>query len=115
VTFNIAKIDLDMKLSFADREAIESQLDECELSGNQVWTVSLRLEESLITLTADITSLKYTVTLTEDDQPVRTTTIVAGAGDGTTKGTSRAFLRQADSVLQSLIAGISVDFETQQT
>jgi hypothetical protein len=91
-----------MKLSAPDRQAIEVQMNQCKKAGLRVWSVSHRLEKSLTTFTVDITPTGYTITLTEDDQPVRTATVVASAPYGTTEESGREFLLEVDQILQNL-------------
>jgi hypothetical protein len=92
-----------MKLSSADREAIESQLNKSEKASERVWTASRSLDGEQFTLNVDITPTGYTITLTGEGESIYTKTIRCKSTAARINEVSREFLQDVDDVLEELM------------
>jgi hypothetical protein len=92
-----------MRLSAADREAIESQLKKSEKASASVWTASRSLDGEQFTLNVDIAPAEYTITITGEGESIYTKTIRCKSTAATINEVSQEFLQDIDDVLEELM------------
>jgi hypothetical protein len=97
-----------MELSLIEREAIQSQLNDCEQSGRRVWIATRTLEGGGFIFKVQISEGGYILTLSRADQEERKLVYEVKVASST-KAISLHFLQSIDDLFHVLTSGTDAD------